>query len=395
MRSLRKLLLALAALALALSGAELYLRRSFPVLSPTYRLDRELLHTTVPGSRRIQSMPARVGGGRHLIRFNSQGYRGPEVEDPKRRGRILVVGDSLVMAGNVDLEDTFPVRLAAELEERYETVNGGLESYGPDQTLLKLERDLQVLEPDLVLLVLCAHNDLGDLLRNKLFRLDGDELVRQRATLAPREVAYFVDIHAMGHKPALYRAWRFFLQARERARLAVLAEGEPPPDWIAGYLQAGAWEYHNAVVKPDLLVYNLRQDTYDADVAIYPDGEAARYKRRLLAAVLGRLAGLCAARGVPVAAVVVPSPADLDPDFRIVVDPRRYPTYSPRALTETCDEALRSAGLAHLDLFELFAESEPSSLFVGWDDMHWNARGIALSAERVAGWLAEQGLLPD
>ena len=230
MRKLRKPLIGALALLLALLCAEWILQRYWPVLSTNYRMDLELLHTTVPGSRRIQAMPERAGGGRHLIRINSAGFRGPELDSPRTRPRILVIGDSLVLAGNVAEADTFPARLAAHLDDAYEVVNSGCESYGPDQSLLKLERDLPALQPDLIVLVLCATNDLGDLLRNKLFRLDDKGFLLQ--TRAPHafdervtdKSGWMVDAHSAGKstKGAAIRPSRAgshaLSYARKRAR---------------------------------------------------------------------------------------------------------------------------------------------------------------------------------
>lgn len=384
----RRLLLCAASFALSLVVAELVLERRWPVRRTTYRLDPVLLHDSIPGSRRIQRMPSWAGGARNLVRFNDVGCRGAQLESPKTRRRLVVLGDSLVLAANVSEAETLPARLGEELGAGYEVVNAGLESYGPDQTLLRLERDFDKLDPDALLLVLCATNDFGDLLRNKLFRLERGRLERTQAVLTDAAREPFERHAREASAPALVRT---FLDWRE-TRAAAAREREAPatgPDLIAEYLAQTEWEYRNAVLERDTRVYSLQQDAYDADVAIRPDGESSRAKQRLMTAVLRRLRERCVARGIPCALVVVPSAIDLDPTFLVRVDRDAHPTYSPTALSDAMSRCGREAGFEVLDLTAEFAARVETGLFVGRDDFHWNRRGIALAAATLRPWLPQ------
>ena len=389
MKPLRLALLVLGSTALALAGAEVVLRRAWPVRSVTYRLDPVLLHDSIPRSRRLQRMPEWAGGGRHLVRFNSLGCRGPELAEPGRGPRVVVVGDSLVLAANLDEERTFPARLALHLGA-CEVVNAGLESYGPDQTLLRLERDLEALAPDLVVLVLCATNDFGDLLRNKLFELEGDRARRVRPTLSEAAREPFERHAREARAPAIART---FLEWREsRAAARAEARARPLPELVPEYLAQAAWEYENTVVQRDRTVYSLQQDAYDADVALLPGTASAGYKRSLMTAVLKELLALCRGRDVPLVATVVPSAIDLDPGFWIRVDPARYPLYRREALVEALEGCAREAGIDLVPLASFASAPDPSALFVGRDDFHWSARGADLAAREVAAGLRERGL---
>jgi hypothetical protein len=379
---LRKLGIAVGALLVALVAAELLLRRWYPPPGSNYRLDERLLHTTEPGSRRVQVMP---DGARVLVRVNSSGYRGAELERPRTRPRIAVIGDSLVFAGNVPEDETFVARLGAALGGRFELVNCGLESYGPDQSCLKLEQDLPRLAPDVVVLVLCATNDYGDLLRNKLFRLEDGALVENHPELGERLQRIFAE------------------RARHKGGLAILrasrgAPGPPagaPPDsgqLVLEYL-AHAREQYELYCAGDRVVDDLQQDPYDAALAIHPDWPVSRLQRELMVGVLARLRAACGA--TPLVAVVVPSAVDLDPDFIVRVDPALYPSYRRDALTSALAEDATAAGIATLDLFAVFAQREPARLFVGYDDFHWNAAGQALAAREVAAFLTARQVLPE
>ena len=105
------------------------------------------------------------------IRINQAGVRDREI-GPKAPGerRIVVLGDSLVMAVQVPLEETFAARLEARLKEarpdgpaatprRFRVINAGVQGYGPVEEYL-FHRDVtSALQPDLVLLALYPGND--------------------------------------------------------------------------------------------------------------------------------------------------------------------------------------------------------------------------------------------
>jgi lysophospholipase L1-like esterase len=350
-----------------------------------YALHPQLLHATRPNSRRIQPMPQSAGGARSLIVINSAGYRGPELEQ-SGRPRVAVYGDSLVMGENVAREDTFVVRLAGEWEGAAEVVNAGASGYGPDQICLRIEAELETLRPDLILLVLCATNDMGDLLRNKLFRLEQGQLVRGQPVLHESVRAKFEEALEASSRLALLRALDHARDdgIEEQAAIPGAASGLIPE-----YLEQAAWEFREGVQEGNETVFSLLKDVYDADLAVHPDSAMAQYKRDLMAAVLSRLARVCAAGGIPLVCVVVPSPVDLDPDFRIRVDRSLFPSYEPQRLTNACAAAARAAGIEVLDLYELFATNDPGEIFVGAEDIHWNERGMALAAKDVGRWVRD------
>jgi lysophospholipase L1-like esterase len=382
---MRRLYIILISTLIALFVAEMSLRRWFPVGGMIYALHPQLLHATRPNSRRIQPMPQSAGGARSLIVINSAGYRGPELEQ-SGRPRVAVYGDSLVMGENVAWEDTFVARLAGEWGGVPEVVNAGASGYGPDQICLRIEAELETLRPDLILLVLCATNDMGDLLRNKLFRLEQGQLVRGQPVLHESVRAKFEEALEASSRLALLRALDHARDdgIEEQAAIPGAASGLIPE-----YLEQAAWEFREGVQEGNETVFSLLKDVYDADLAVHPDSAMAQYKRDLMAAVLSRLARVCAAGGVPLVCVVVPSPVDLDPDFRIRVDRSLFPSYEPQRLTNACAAAARAAGIEVLDLYELFATNDPGEIFVGAEDIHWNERGMALAAKDVGRWVRD------
>src|SRR5262245_12018295 len=170
--------LALAAAALLLSGlgAEAYLRRYHPIDATIYTLHPRYLHALVPGARKL-FVHRPENGGSVLVSVDSSGFRGPELAPPGNgRLRVVVYGDSFVAAEFSRVERSFVGRLGARLAEAVgqavEAVNAGVVGYGPDQEALRIEDEIGPLAPDLIVVGLFAGNDFGDLVRNKLFRLD-------------------------------------------------------------------------------------------------------------------------------------------------------------------------------------------------------------------------------
>jgi len=383
----RRALVSVAATALTLLLIELSVERFFPVLGQVYRLDPELLHDTIPGSRRIQPMePSRLGEGdraRVLVEVGKDGFRGSGARESDGARRVLVLGDSFVMAENVPEEATFVRRLAedleAELGSAIEGINAGRSGYGPDQSLLLLQREIDEVEPDLIVCVLCAHNDVGDLARNKLFREEPEGvLVRSPVRIGARLVDEFARRRDRAGGLGLQRLLRFWREAPDRRPVDTVPVGT-----IDLYLAALAAQHDEFFVRGDQEVVSLFEDVYDADVALRPDTPAVVSKLSLMTAVLRAMVELAAQRAIPLHFVVVPSAVDVCPGFGIQVDPARFPDYSPERLTELLTRAVVGAGGRVTDLSETL-RAGGDRVWVGGTDIHWNAAGQGAGAARVA-----------
>ncbi len=371
--------------------------RFFPVGGEIYAPDSELLYDAVPGTARIQMMPEKYvregDAARVLIRVGAEGFRGADLDSPKRRKRVLVIGDSLVMAENVPLESTFVHLLGEELGGRLasggdgasgpvETVNAGRSGYGPDQALLLLQREQERVDPDLIVCVLCAHNDFGDLMRNKLFRL-GKDGVAEPATpvLGKRELNRFEDLHAKSSKPALQRLWQFRKESRDAPRVLE----STPSGTMRHYVTALNAQAREHVVERNPEVVSLFEDVYDIDVAASLPTSFAATKVELMTGVLFRMVKHARDSEVPIMFVVVPSAVDLCEDFGVKVDPARFPTHRKTALVDALMGAVGLAGGIAIDVSPaLVGEGSADRYFVGGTDIHWNASGQRAAASFVA-----------
>ncbi len=83
------------------------------------------------------------------VSTNSMGLRGPELETPKRKKRLLCVGDSVTFGWGVEWEDTWCVRLARMHD--MEPILGAWPGGHPDTLLTWIRDNTRALEADIVL----------------------------------------------------------------------------------------------------------------------------------------------------------------------------------------------------------------------------------------------------
>jgi len=100
------------------------------------------------------------------IAINRQGVRDDDDVGPKagNERRIVILGDSLVLAVQVPFAQTFGELLERRLNAqpsafRYRVINAGVQGYGPVEEQRFFDRIGAALEPDLVLVVVFVGND--------------------------------------------------------------------------------------------------------------------------------------------------------------------------------------------------------------------------------------------
>jgi SSS family transporter len=386
--------LALATTAFLISGglAELYLRYFHPVHGMLYALHPRYLHTLVPGARRLFVHQPEDGGRALLVTVSSEGFLGSDLGPRARHTRrIAVYGDSFVAGEFSPVEERFATRLARRLsaDGPVEAVNAAVVGYGPDQAALRLEDEMALLRPDLVVMAVFAGNDFGDLLRNRVFFLDPSQRLAQRTPRVSADVrTEFVLAEEQARGSMLLRGIRELLSR----------DGPPtppellPPGGYAYLLQRRRREAALATSPGNDVVEHLLGDPYDADLSLEPDSESARYKAALMEGVLGRIAEIAKKQQVPLVFLFIPSAYDIGEGFEHP-DRERFPAYRPSALTDALTLAAERNGWTYLNLFPVYEAALPAHLYFRRDE-HWNARGQDLAAEQVAALVRARGLLP-
>jgi len=100
-------------------------------------------------------------------RFNSHGLNDDETDYSRKEGlsRVLLLGDSVAEATQVQRSDNFGERLERKLRENgepVEIVNAGHSGFGTDNELLYFEYEGHRYQPDVVLLALNLQNDIAE-----------------------------------------------------------------------------------------------------------------------------------------------------------------------------------------------------------------------------------------
>jgi hypothetical protein len=134
-----------------------------PVFQQLFTRDAEVGLRLKPGAR----AHFKTASFETDIVINSSGTRDDDIgPKPPHERRIVVLGDSLVMAVQVQAAETFCARLQARLNAdppepgaRYRVINAGIQGYGPVEELTFFDKVARRFEPDLVLVALFVGND--------------------------------------------------------------------------------------------------------------------------------------------------------------------------------------------------------------------------------------------
>jgi hypothetical protein len=357
---------------------------------PIYQPDERLIFKFIPGRRSVMTHPPVNGGHVVAHRINAQGFRGEDLQPAAQTARVVVYGDSFIHAFYSADEETFVAQLGAALAERrgapVEVVNGGVSSYGPDQVALKMEDELPRLRPDLVIVAVFAGNDYGDLMRNKMFRLDGGGRLVPNPWRLDAKVRAWLELSQ--RESILKRALRGALGARADAPAAADAMN------AEFLLREAEKEYRDFVIAQDNVVRNTHVDYYSADVSLTPGSESAKYKVRLMHAVLERIRDTAARAGVSLAFLFIPHPLDAaGADDWGSIDRARFPAYEPRNQIAPLEASATVLGVPFVTLYDLFRAADAAKLYYRGGDDHWNAAGQRLAAHATADYIQRTGLL--
>jgi hypothetical protein len=392
----QKLGLLLVSAALCLGLAEGAIRHWFPIRGLIYQLDEQVLHKHIPGSRKMYRHPKADGGEMVLVTINEERHRGAEFA-PSGKLKVAVYGDSFVAAEYTKLEDTFVFQLQSQLSERLsrpvQTLNAGVSAYGLDQVSLVMEADLRAAKPDLLVVCAYAGNDFGDLLRNKLFKLDAKGgLVRNTPALSTGLRREFAKAQAWSESHLL-RAIRSATERWKPTGANKTRANPTPSDFFKTWLQRRTVEYEEFVLKEDSEVRNLFEDEYDADVSLMPDSDPARYRVRLMQRVLERLRDTARLHDVALMLVIIPAPFDVVRSYEPSPDPAQYPQYRRSGLCDQFQAMAEGLGIPCANLFEPFWQLDASTLYYSSGNDHWNSVGQKLAADVTSTRIVKEGLL--
>jgi hypothetical protein len=127
-----------------------------------FEYDSTLGWKFVPNSKgRIVLIPGAVV---NTIETNSLGFRDHAPSDSKKN-KIMVLGDSFVSNVSANDEDVFTEIMENQRKDS-DVLNFGVNGYGEVQEYLLLKKWIDVINPDLIILVVYLENDFGDNIGN-------------------------------------------------------------------------------------------------------------------------------------------------------------------------------------------------------------------------------------
>ena len=390
-RLLAKVLLAVFSILVSFLAAELLLRRYYPAGETIFQLDQRYLYRIKPNSHYVYRFSSINGGGRLLVSYNSEGRRGAPVS--MTRPRVLVYGDSFIEAAFSPIEQTFVWQLEQKLKRTLspapQVVNCGVVGYGPDQESLVMEDEIDRLKPELVIVAIYAGNDFGDLMRNKIYKLDDQEQLKKNDYTIDRSV-----VNDALFNEQFSRLYSIRLMERASDKLVEKFEHQETSDeYMQRWLRESVAEYKEYVIDGNNGVSNFFEDHYDADVSLTPNSPSSQYKRMLMDRVIEKMKRVTAARGVPLMLVIIPAPFDVVDNYTVTVDERKYPEYRRSELTDVVEGIAKKHQLPYVNLFTPFREHGSAPLYYVFDNDHWKPEAQQLAASLVAEYILQQRLL--
>lgn len=365
---------------------------------PGFEYDAELIASLTPNVSKVYVRS--VDGGPRFIRWqtNAEGLRGPPLE-PKPQGRVMVLGDSNVQARFSPQDHSFTGQLQRFLREssgkQVEVINAGVVGFGPDQSLLRLEAQIDRYEPNAIVFHVFTENDFGDIVRNRLFELDASgNLVRTPHPITPdarMPTSWWSRPPGQLLQNSMIRIFaNAFVQGMARSK-----QPHPPLQHDPARFRERALRQHErefAVYRARApRKYSMFSDHYEADIAFAPELESARTKRALLQAVLERASQVTRERGVPFLVVIQPASRDLTTNLVNHYEALAgIAGYDRRRLDRWVAAICEQSGIDFVDLFDVFeATGRPNDMYFPNPDPHWNEEGERVAAQAVAAKLSQ------
>ena len=338
-------------------------------------------------------------GGRVIpLKFNNMGFRGEDFSVSKNnKKRIVVYGDSFIQASYVNQTETFSKQLEHKLGQKLsstiEVVNAGVSGYGPDQILLKMENEVDWLNPDFLIVSLYAGNDFGDLFRNNLFRLTADDQLIQNKIIISKVIR---EKYKRKQKEAeSFELQKLVMRLSDtnwvRDRLYPFVKG-----WLGLSIKNNEASYIDRILNTGMKEYETYKlndkesddvpvgDHYDADLSIEPDSESSKLKINLMDKIIGRISTYTKERNIPLLFLIIPSPIDVCENFDFQVDESIYKKYEREYKTSIIESLVKKYKINYINLFKYFNNKQCNKIYFNAGNNHWNAKGQERAAELMA-----------
>jgi len=360
--------------------------------SGAYEFNEDYLISLAPNIQKTFVRAEHDGGDTIQWKTNNDGFRG----DPLRNNpqvRIMVYGDSNVQARFSKTENTFAYKVGEYLKHKgikgIEVVNAGTLGFGPDQSLIRFEKDLDIYKPDLVIFHVFADNDFGDIVRNRLFELDANgDLVETEYERTVDQALVPDDVRSLISKLLIVRA------TQELVRLMTGSADIDKKEETYNTLQSATNREYSVYKESQPREFSHFADHYDIDVALDPDAESSKTKIGLMEAILRRSNIISASKGVEFLVVIQPSVMDLTRHNAVLnyeYLQKKSSKYRRTNLTDALENICIGNNIHFVNLFDVFMRNDPDTLFF-LDDDHWTDQGQDIAAKETVSFITSQML---
>jgi hypothetical protein len=346
-------------------------------------LDNTYLHKLIPGSHTAFKLTALDGGGSIKVSVNSLGFRGSDFPIEKKGKRIVVYGDSFIEAQFSNLDNTFPQQLERDLGQPVEVINGGVIAYGPDQESLRIDHEIGLLKPDLIIVGIYTDNDYGDLMRDKIYRLSPNGTLMLNSYYLDPKTKLLKKLTSISH------SLRVLINLVNKAVINI-RKSSTNIDY--NQLQYNRDLADCVSYQQGNKVTNLFDDGSEAGMFVAPGSECSLYKQRLMKAVLSHMRDTAAAHNVSFMLLLIPSKYEVSPGARLFNYAGQFDLkgYNRTLVIDELSGTAASLNISYLSLYDVFA-GNASYYFVY--DGHWNDLGQELAANVTAGKIMREHLL--
>lgn len=152
----------------------------------------------------------------------------------------------------------------------FDVINAGTSGYGPDQNLLRLEDEIPVLKPDIVVFQVFADNDFDDMIRNKIFEIRDGRLVRRHPQIS------------FGNKAEYYCAKSYICRSLRKVSKRIR---KPAPVNTLELCEREFASYQ----RDNVVDFPMWEDHYDEDIRSASESPSAKYKIELMTLLIAEL----------------------------------------------------------------------------------------------------------
>ncbi len=264
--------------------------------------------------------------------------------------------------------------------------------------------EIELIHPRLVLFSIYVGNDYGDLLRNKLFRLDksgilveNDQIDLSILRKKSDEKIILFDKKKIENHSALIRLIKSYYwhwnQVSTQEPIELPSNPVEQKAYIQDMLRMSNDEYQTYIVENNNKVKSTGGDHYDADISIEQKSLSAKYKTQLMERVIVQAREATRQIGTTFVVIAIPSPIDVCDGYDVYVDDKEFQSYDREALTGHIEYIAKIHQIPYINLFKCFRDVDDSnSVFRHSGDDHWNERGQDIAAKTVYRYLIDEKL---